>query len=275
MRTIGKVALAVAGVTGAAVAVLAHGSRQDERRVNLRWQALERAASELTPPTPMSADLPEPARRYFAHAIAPDAVPCTSVLLDIVGKIKGERELAVSSRELLVPGLGFIWKTQARMGPFKLSGADFYLQDEGETKFRIFGLLPVVSMTGPKVARSSRGRLVAESMWCPAGLVPDRGVAWQAVDTDRAKALIMVDEETLPLTINVGPHGELIDFMVPRYNADPDNGPIGELPFGGVVEAEGTFQGYTIPTVLRAGWNFGTAEYRETFEFTVVNAAFR
>ena len=37
--------------------------------------------------------------------------------------------------------------------------------------------------------------------------------------------------------------------------------------FGGVVEGEGTFAGYTIPTRLRVGWYFGTDRFEREGEF--------
>lgn len=36
---------------------------------------------------------------------------------------------------------------------------------------------------------------------------------------------------------------------------------------GGVVEREGTFDGYTIPTQLRIGWHFGNERFENEGEF--------
>jgi len=48
--------------------------------------------------------------------------------------------------------------------------------------------------------------------------------------------------------------------------------------FGGILEAEGTFEGCTIPTRIRAGWYFGTDRFEtdgEFFRATIDQAAFR
>ena len=39
------------------------------------------------------------------------------------------------------------------------------------------------------------------------------------------------------------------------------------MDFGGIIEEEGTFCGYTIPTRLRIGWYFGTERFESEGEF--------
>lgn len=48
--------------------------------------------------------------------------------------------------------------------------------------------------------------------------------------------------------------------------------------FGGLIEKEATFAGYTIPVRVRAGWYFGTDEFEsrgEFFRVVIDNANFR
>jgi hypothetical protein len=48
--------------------------------------------------------------------------------------------------------------------------------------------------------------------------------------------------------------------------------------FGALVEDEGTFDGYTVPTRVRAGWYFGTPRFEADGEFfrgTIDQATFR
>jgi len=50
------------------------------------------------------------------------------------------------------------------------------------------------------------------------------------------------------------------------------------VDFGGIVEEEGTFGGYTIPTRLRVGWHFHEGRFGpdgEFFRVTVDAAMFR
>lgn len=51
-----------------------------------------------------------------------------------------------------------------------------------------------------------------------------------------------------------------------------------DLDFGGLVEAEDTFDGYAIPTRIRIGWHFGSDRFESEGEFfraTVDSARFR
>ena len=50
------------------------------------------------------------------------------------------------------------------------------------------------------------------------------------------------------------------------------------VDFGGIIEEEGTFCGYTIPTRLRIGWYFGTERFEsegEFFRVTIDDAIYR
>jgi hypothetical protein len=40
------------------------------------------------------------------------------------------------------------------------------------------------------------------------------------------------------------------------------------------MEAEQTFDGYTIPSQMKAGWWIGTNRYVESFQFTIEQAQF-
>lgn len=69
----------------------------------------------------------------------------------------------------------------------------------------------------------------------------------------------------------------LWESTLPRWG-NPDGGPFCELPFGGVVEAEGTFGAYTIPTQLRVGWHLDGNAFEsggEFFRVTVDEACYR
>jgi hypothetical protein len=48
------------------------------------------------------------------------------------------------------------------------------------------------------------------------------------------------------------------------------------MPFGGTMESEKTFGGYTIPTRIRVGWNFGNEKFEkgEFFRAEITNAEF-
>jgi hypothetical protein len=129
--------------------------------------------------------------------------------------------------------------------------------------------------SGPDITRSAAGRVIAESAWLPSALCAD-AVTWTAQDSFRPHRLT-VQGEPGELEFTIDAEGSVKSFSLPRWG-NPSRKEFGYVDFGGVVEDEGTFAGYTIPTRLRVGWHFGTDRFEREGEFfraTVDDAAYR
>lgn len=95
-------------------------------------------------------------------------------------------------------------------------------------------------------------------------IVQDRGMVWAARVRMRGLPIRGADR--------------LLDGQGALRWGNPGGGPFREVPFGGLMEAEGTFQGLTIPTRVRVGWWFGTERFGREGEFfraEVTGAEFR
>jgi len=78
------------------------------------------------------------------------------------------------------------------------------------------------------------------------------------VNASTAVVHLEADDEETDITLQVNREGRLQRMTVRRWNADPEVGPVGYLPFVSEDFAdERTFGGYTIPTRSRAGWRLG------------------
>jgi len=223
-------------------------------------------------------ELPAVARRYLDHAIAPSVELAESVELELRGSImqKG-RWFSFTAHERLEAGIGFHWAARLRYGPLVLSGADQLRSGQASLDFRLFGLLPFLHASGSDVVRAARGRLAIESLWLPSSLHPDLGARWSTPDLaepNRAEVRLTVDGEEAVINLMVGPSGRLESAWVLRWGDPTETGTYAQHPFGGVLEDETTFDGYTIPATLRAGWGFGTPAYRESFRFEITRASF-
>lgn len=236
--------------------------RSQERRVQQAWNGLEAPAPAERFDPAMVADLPGPARRYLLHAIDPGTRLSSSVRLTISGSIRMSRGgdlLSMESEELLTAERGYVWRARIEMGALPIRGHDLYVDGEGRMRWWLAGLIPVVRADGPEVSRSAAGRLVAETaLFLPAMLLPGRGARWEAVDTSTATVRLEAGGEKADITMVVDRAGRLQRLTVPRWNADPEVGPVGYLPFASdEFEGERTFGGYTLPTGFRAGWSLG------------------
>ena len=271
LSTVGKWTF---GLTLGAIGVLAASKISDDSYVNEIWQELEDSPGGTGVfSEEMVADLPEPARRYFLHAIKPGTPLATKMHWRWSGRMKPSREapwMDLTSEQVSVQGRGFAWKARAGRGPLTLTAADHYLDGEGRMKIFLFGLVPVVNATGPDLSKSSLGRMLAECVFMPSALLPGPHVRIEAVDEARFKVVLMANGGEIPYTMAVDDEGRLTsDSVLQRWgNLTPD-GSYQFIPYGGVMEEERTFGGYTIPTRLRVGWWYGTERYFEVIELQV------
>jgi len=219
--------------------------------------------------------LPPPAQRYLVHAIAPQTPLASAVRLRMHGVIKLSRWRQFTAEQVIVRDRGMIWRAKVKMAGATIRGFDRFVDGAGAMQWKLGGILPVARASGPDVTRSSAGRFAAELVWLPSLLCSDR-VSWDADDPGTAHAHFLVDahDEDLMLTLN---GGSLQSVALPRWG-NPDGRDFREVDFGAAVDQEGTFDGYTIPVRMRAGWYFGTGRFEgegKFFQATIDDAVYR
>jgi hypothetical protein len=276
MKRVRIILAALASALVAAGAVLVQRRSRFRRDVQQIWKNLETTYPSKERFSPeMVKDLPEPVQRYFTHAIAPGTPLAASATLTMHGQIKlGGRWNPFTARQVLAPFRGFVWSTRATMGPVWLEGADVCTQGYGRMHFDMFGMIPMIDVTGDDVRRSALGRLVGESSWLPAALLPQRGVQWEAVDDTHINATVTLDGETVTARLTIDAAGRLVSLVLDRWNTDEQC----YLPFGFVALEEATYGGYTIASRGHAGWWYGTDRYEREgrfFECTIEQASYR
>ena len=246
------------------------------RSLRAEWARLADAAA---PPGRFAADLvaslPEPARRWLIHAVAAGTPLWPTVQLTMRGRIRIGAWRPFTARQLLAPPHGFIWAATARVVGLPLTGFDRYSSGTGQMRWRLLGLIPVMTGAGPDVTRSAAGRLAGEGIcWLPTAFA---GAVWAAgPEPDTAVASWRIGDADESVRLRVGPDGALQEVLMQRWG-NPDGQPFGRYPFGVAVEAERTFGGVTMPSALRAGWWWGTdrQEAGEFFRAEVTDATFR
>jgi hypothetical protein len=248
------------------------------------WHDLERTpAGGRRFSADLVADLPDPARRYFRHAIQPGTPLASQVHLTQTGSIRiGARWAPFTAEQVLVGGTvgtgehGFAWRVRARLGGLPVVGSDHYARGQGRMRMLLLGVVPVVDDASADLARSAIGRLVGEYMWLPSAWLPQAGAAIEPVGADHFAVTTTVGGEATRVTLAVDEHGRLTDGRFQRYGDHTPDRHYQYISFGGPYDpsAERTFGGYTIPTRVRAGWWYGTPHYRETFRIDVTSATY-
>src|SRR5215207_4810638 len=225
------------------------------------WRALIARGQDAEPFEPATvAELPEPARRWLRHAIAPGTPLRYCVELDQHGEIKLGRWRQFQAKEVLAPRDGYIWAVTARLLGLRIHGYDRLTQGTGEMRHRLLGRIPIVSSSGPDHTRSAAARLVSETIWVPAAALD---AAWESVDRDQARMVTMFGGHSYAVTITVAPTGALIRVTLPRW-ASLGKEAYREHAFVADCHDEGTFDGYTVPTRLTAGYDDTTQRWPES-----------
>lgn len=242
----------------------------DLRRVREAWSSLEDTAAAV--PTrfdpAMVADLPDPARRYFLHAIDSGAPLGTVAEIEMTGELSlGTKAkpnyMPMEARQILAGECGFVWTLRVGSGLMRLSGSDGYVAGEGWTRFWLLKLIPVARVSGGRdVARSAAGRAIAESVfWTPAALLPRPGVVWEPVDADTARARVSHRGHVHVLDLTVASDGRPAAVLIQRWSRENPEREWRLQPFGGTVEAIMEVDGHRLAARVDGGNWFGTEDY--------------
>lgn len=222
------------------------------------------------------AHLPEPARRYLAHAICPGTPLLPVATLRMAGQFslgtgKDPAYRPMQARQILAAPEGFLWALRLP-GRVPVSGSD----SGSWTRFRILGLIPVARAgADANHARSAFGRAVAEAaIWTPAALLLVPGTTWEAVDDDTFRVTMRRADLVQPVDITVDARGAPVRVVFQRWtNANPE-GRYRLQPFGALPSDFRDVGGYRLPFRVEAGNMFGTDDWFAFFRAEVTEIAF-
>ncbi len=215
--------------------------------------------------------LDEPVRRYFEHALAPGAPLAPGTRLEMTGRIDVGVWMPFRGR-WEGDGRSFRWMvTSGPLGLRVLRVLDQFQDRHGSMDIRLRPGLKLLRADDEDTTRSAAGRAAAEAIWAPAGLLPQRGVTWEAESPDVIVATWDVPPERPRLRLGIGPDGGVRTASVMRWD-DGRHGRHGYIPCGGHVLEDRRFGDLTIPSRVSIGWWFGTPRFTPFFEATITAA---
>ena len=204
--------------------------------------------------------LPAPAARYLRHAIRPGSRICRTADLRLSGSVRTGAQadwLAFEASDRVCAGRGFVSRSRLeRPDGQALEGVERLFDGDARADF-FLATLPVVRRRGEGLTRAAIGRLLLQSLWVPASLLPSRGAQWRAVDQGSASVRIEDHPDTSALNVVVAADGALSRVTMMAFRDGP-LGQAGLTPLGLRVEGELTFDGYTVPARAVATWDYGT-----------------
>lgn len=256
------------------------------RRVAATWRRLAAPTAERTGLPDLDA-LPDPVRRWLSRAVAPGAPTSSGVVLEMSGRIRVGVWRAFTARQVIAADRGYVWAADARFGRLPVLGYDRYevggAHDDGrddggadgggsaEMRWRLAGLLPVVTERGDDVRRSAAGRLAGELVLNPgAALAPH--VRWEAVDDARARARVRLGGDEHVVTVDVDEAGVVRSARLPRWG-DPAGSGAAMHEFVARCSGDRSFGDYRLPAHVEAGWDLDGPGATEPFIVFDVDAA--
>jgi hypothetical protein len=232
-----------------------------------RLEALFRdapAATQVWDPA-RAMGLPEAVRRYLGHTLAPGTPLARAARIEMHGEIElGEAWSAFHATQVLRWDRGFVWHAHTTVNGLPVSGADREVDGVGQMKWKLLGIVPVMTASGPDISRSAIGRLHAEAIWLPGALL-DPTVVWSE-DADGPVMTIDAHGEKTIVHLSIAPSGALRSMKLGRWG-DVDGGTYHYVDFGGAMTDEVAFGGVTLPTRYRIGWFFGSERFEKDGEF--------
>jgi hypothetical protein len=221
--------------------------------------------------------LPEPARRYLRHTLAPGAPLSTTLRLSMTGEIKlGGHWRTFAADQVARWDRGFVWAARTRIAGLPIRGADSLIDGHGEMRWRMLGIIPVMSADGADVSRAAAGRMHSEALWLPAALLGD-DVTWSA-DHGQPHLSVRAHGEDSELSLTIDADGAVQSMSLLRWRDHGAAGSFSYSPFGGTTSADATFGGVTLPTRYAIGWDFGSDTFAtegEFFRCTIHDVAYR
>lgn len=235
----------------------------------------DNAFNELWKPTPGQdasfgpvhlAGLPAIARRYIGHAISPGTRIASAVRLHMHGDIRLKKKwYPFQADQVIRWESGFVWRARVKMRGMPITGYDRYIDGEGELRWKLLGIFPIVNECGADVSRSAAERMLMEAVWLPSALLAT-GVNWEEKSTGRLLVGTMLRGQYENFELCLDGSGGIRSVSMLRWG-NPENRGYEAFPFGGMVEGESTFGGFTVPSKLRIGWYFGTGRFEPEGEF--------
>lgn len=196
----------------------------------------------------------EPGPAYLRAALLSGARFATAARLRMHGTIRLGRWKEFQAEEVIHLRRGYVWKARVKGG---ISGFDALVDGIEALHWKALGIIPVANECGPDVRRSAIGRWLLESIWLPTMLLPEEGAVWK----DSSVVLNRFGEQ-IRLTLECDQDGQLKCLWGPRWG-NFGGGACRYIPFGCAVEERHDFEGYILPTRVRAGWNWGSSAQDE------------
>ncbi len=217
--------------------------------------------------TPLPEDLPASVRRYLDLALHDAAADTTRVELRQQGEFRmGDADDSwkpfTATEVFTVSPPGFVWDARIRMAPgIHALVRDSYIGGVGAMKASAQGVKTIVDATpSDALSQGALQRWFAEAVWFPMALRPERGVRWEAMDEQRARATIVDAGHTVSLEFTFSTTGDVVRVFAPDRMREVQ-GRYEPTPWEVVCTDHAVRDGVRIPTQCEVAWLLPTGRF--------------
>lgn len=204
-------------------------------------------------------DLPAPVQRYFAKVLPMNPREIQIARFRQVGQFCTSpaapwRTMSAKQSHSTHPP-GFVWDARIGSVPFvRVHVRDAFIHGQGAMAVKLFGLFPLLDdEPSPELNSAALQRYLAEAIWFPTALLPEAGVAWTAIDDDRALATLSDHGITVSLEFQFNDAGQITGTYTPhRYRER--SGKFVATPWQSRYSGYAAHDGILIPRKAEAAW---------------------
>ncbi len=209
--------------------------------------------------------LPPPVIRYFRHVLTDGRKLIQFVEMTQKGELRtgvdsGKWLAFTAQQQISPPARGFVWK--ARIGlPLgaHLQVIDSYIDGLGTGRVSLCSALPLgTEQNLPQLNSGALHRFLAEAVWCPTALLPQAGVAWQALDDHSALATLNDRGTQVSLVFRFNERNEVCGIYTPGRIGRFKEGFL-EMPWEGHFSDYRLCGGVRVPFYGEVGWHIDGA----------------
>lgn len=161
--------------------------------------------------------LPEPVKRYFNYTLQ-NGEP---YIRNIRAKHDGQFKTGINKKWIDIIGEqyattqipGFIWKGTTSMFVAK----DMFIADEGRLTVTLLSVYNIINASGDKYNQGELLRWLGESVLYPTNFLPNKRLAWVAINENRAKLTFNYKGLELFFIITFNAIGEINEMETKRY----------------------------------------------------------
>lgn len=204
-------------------------------------------------------ELPAPVRRYLAKAIGQRDRGVRTVRLRHGGTFRRTLEgswLPIRGDEYFAADPpGFVWWGRVRLAPgVWVEARDRSVGGVGNMLVSLESTFTLADSVGPELDQGALLRLLGEMPWFPTTFL-DRGhMRWEAVDANRARAVLIVAGREVAGTFEFGENGLPASFLADRYR-DLGGGKAVLTPWSGEYRDYREIDGLLVPFEVSVAWH--------------------